>query len=194
MLVDYPVARTKLPAVTLVKSSLINASIVGLRENGNYDRYLALVPTGARTALLALPVGAWVPIDLAVTHYLACDQLGMAATEIIAMGSRVTKKTVLELFLRLAKDAGSTPWAVLPQLPRLWARLYTGGGVAVSAVGPKDAEIHIVKNPLAQIGYWRTGLRGIVHALAAPLATRLYVRAASPPNVDDLITYQMSWA
>ncbi len=116
LLVDYPVARTKLSWVTHVKSSLLNASIVGLRETSNYDRYVALVPVDARETVLNLPAG------------------------------------------------------------------------------PKDAEVHIVKNPLAQIGYWRTGLRGIVHALAAPLATRLYVRAASRPDVDDLITYHLSWA
>jgi hypothetical protein len=198
ILVDYPVPRGRVHACSNTRSTLLGSSILALRERGHFDRWNGLIDPRARDAILYTPAGVWQPVAISEAHYDACERLALPAEEILAMGNavaRFTQKTVLALTLRLAHETGVTPWMILDQTPRLWARLYQGSAMALVKVGPKDAELHFVGNPLSRFAYWRTGLCGIIHALAEPFATKAYVREKIVARADDHpVAYRVSWA
>jgi hypothetical protein len=113
-------------------------------------------------------VRSWLPIDLAWTHYATCNALGLTADEVLSIGAKVAPVQVsgVGLLLRAARAGGITPWALFDNASRYWQRMYDGGRVDVYREGRKDARLVVRGQPLLRFGYWRTGLRGIVQALA----------------------------
>jgi hypothetical protein len=198
ILVDFPVPRARIHPCTSTRSTLLGSSILALRERHHFDRWNEVVDPRFREAILYTPAGVWMPIAAGEAHYAACDRLALSPEEILAMGNavaRFTQKTVLALALRLAHETGTTPWMILDQTPRLWARLYQGSALSLHKVGPKDAELHFVGNSLARFAYWRTGLCGIIHALVEPFATKSYVREMIVARAEDHpVAYRVSWA
>jgi hypothetical protein len=187
----------KVRRCSAARSTLLGSSILALRERGHFDRYVAQLDGSERDAVLLTPAGVWLPISVAEAHYRACDALALSADEILAMGNavaRLTQKTVLALALRLATESGTTPWAILHQTPKLWARLYQGSSVELAKLGPKDAELAVFGNSLAQFAYWRTGLRGIIGSMAAPFARTVYVREIAHGGAANFhVAYRISW-
>jgi hypothetical protein len=197
-LVDFPSPRAALLPCTSVRSTLTGSSILALRERGHFEKWKALVDPAARETLLFTPAGVWLPVATAMAHYDACERLGLSQDDVLGMGNavaRLTQQSVLSLALRLANESGTTPWTTLAYCPRLWARLYQGSAVGIWKVGPKDAELHVLGNPLAKFAYWRTALGGIVHSLVSPFAGKAYVREVRVRDAPDHpVLYRIAWA
>src|SRR5690349_21822232 len=64
-------------AVRHVRSTLILSSLAVLRERGLQGAYLAELPLAYHGAILEAVAGAWMPIDVGLAHYVACDALGL---------------------------------------------------------------------------------------------------------------------
>jgi hypothetical protein len=195
-IVDFSSPRGEIGPVTLVRSTLIAASIQALRHRGLLDRYRAKLTTEWADRLCNAPAGTWLPIDHAMEHYSACDRLEIDDDAILGMGNAVatiTQKTVFSLAARLVKEAGASPITALAQSQRLWSRLFVGGGVAAFQTGPKDARYETVGVPLARHRYFRVGYRGIMTAIAAPFARSLIVREMTPRAADDNVTMKLAW-
>ena len=58
---------SKVVPCTAVRSTLLSASLLSLRERGLTERYYALLPKDLHLAMQTLVAGSWVPMDVAST-------------------------------------------------------------------------------------------------------------------------------
>ena len=131
---------------------------------------------------------------MAEAHYTACDGLRLSTDEMLQIGAAVAPvhASGVSVVLRAARAGGATPWTVLHNGARYWARMYDGSAITVTEKGPKDALIAITAQPLAASRYWRTGLRGILLALGNGLSQKAHVREM-PAQGGDEVTYSLAW-
>ena len=81
------------PPVSRVRSTLLSASLQGLRMMGWEKRYYDALPPALHHEIRALIAGVWLPVDLAVAHYTACDRMELSTDEIKEMGKAVSMRT-----------------------------------------------------------------------------------------------------
>jgi hypothetical protein len=179
IVLPLPVARERVVPATQFRSTWIVASQRGLRACGHFDRYASQVDPSQRSALLHCVAGVWLPMSLARAHYDACDALNLSAEEQLKMGDLVGDHgaaTLIATVAKVAKGAGATPWAVFPQLDRIWRRGANGGAVSVTRCGPKEAIGEVVGCELFDVPYFRVAFRGVVLGMTRPFCTNLYLR------------------
>jgi hypothetical protein len=183
--------------VTFVRSTLLQASLESLRIRSLVDRYTALLPAQYHEPIMRTLAPTWMPVDTAVAHYRACEELGLLDHEQLDIGGDVgrrVQRSSLSTIVRASKAAGVTPWLGLSSIDRLWFRLMQGGGVSVTKLGPKDAGIVIDQVPLAQFRYFRNGFRGLILAAAELFANKVYVHTMHGQCSSSRLSYKMSWA
>ncbi len=192
---DTPMAalRTDVVPCSRVRSTVIVSSIHALRAAGHYDAYAARVDPGVRERLVTLGAPTWLPVDLARAHYTACDALRLPGDEVRRISGALAPvhASGVDVLIRAARVGGLSPWAIFTRAPRYWERMYEGGALVVHEDGPKDARLVVLGQPLAEVGYWRTGFAGILCALADALSTRAYVKETPGPQS---VSYGISWA
>ena len=198
IVLPFPAPFEKLDAVTELRSTLIASSLQSLKARGHLARYSELVAEQHRDTLLHCIAGQWFPISLGFAHYEACDRLGLSLEEQREIGSDVSRRiheTFLGVVVQMAKGVGVTPWTVLVRGNQLWARTLRGGGLQVTRLGPKDAQIEIARLPLLEIPYFRTAAQGIYQVAIGMFATRAHVRyvAAQSRTPGELSTLHVSW-
>ena len=67
-------------------------------------------------------------------------QLPDAEIEVMASGvSSRLRDTFLAVIMRSSRNVGASPWVLLNQAGRFWARIFQGGTVRLNRRGPKDA-------------------------------------------------------
>ena len=127
----------------------------------------------------------WIPTALAEAHYTACNGLGYAPREFAEMGKDVGDRihgTMLSTAVRLAKGAGVTPWTIYAQFGRFWERIFIGGGIAVQKLGPKEAHVEVVGQPLVGIHYYRAAQKALFLGLIELLARRRTPSTSQAPG------------
>jgi hypothetical protein len=130
----------KVALATHFRSTWLTASLDGLKAKGHYARYIELLPARFHDPILHSIAGVWLPIDIAVAHYAACDALGLTQAEQLDMGREVLtrlKKTIFSLAFRAARDIGVTPWTMLKLLPGQFEREVRGGRAASFDSAPR---------------------------------------------------------
>ncbi len=195
VIVKLPVSPSALPPLTRVRSTLVVSSLRALEEQGLVDRYFRLLPATLAPDVRGAIAGTWLPVDLAVAHYRACDALGLTISEQIEMGRRVGDKiqgTLLGTLVTMAKQAGVGPWTFLERLDRLYERLAVGGGIAVTRVADKDALVDIYRVPTFEIPYFAIAYRGVIQGICDLFCTKAYVKPGR--LVSERMTYSISWA
>jgi hypothetical protein len=174
----FAVPRERLPLTWAIRSTWVGSSLQAIRDRGYFDQYATLLPREYHTAIIESVAGVWLPIDVGLAHYNACDRLGLSKRETWDIGVQVTRRvhgTTLGLAVRLAKQSGVTPWTILAQLGRLWDRIYQGGGVAVYKRGPKEAVVDIAQWPLASVGYVRQTMPAVVLGIVEMFCQKAYI-------------------
>ena len=184
------------PLVAEVRGALINTSILTLRAFDLYDAYLEHLGPKEREEIFSVVAGTWVPMDLAMTHYRACEALELPPSRLyeigFSAGGRV-QGTVLGIVLRLAKSTGATVWTAFTQIQKLYDRVFNqGGAVSVIKLGPKEARIEFIQVPLCEMAYFRGGLRGIITAGAELFCRKAIIRETNATKAS--VTYRASWA
>lgn len=182
---------------TSFRSTWLSSSLRALRERHLLDGYLAHLPKQHHEIVLSTVVGVWLPIEIAIAHYAACDALALEPTEIIEIGREATNHvhgTLLATFVRLAKGAGVTPWTVMVRLQELWNRVWVGGGVSVTKLGPKEARLEIVGWPCASSPYCRIAVRGVITAVTDLFCNRSYAREIPSLTSSTSLGFVVSWA
>lgn len=182
---------------THLRSTLLTTSLQSLRAHGYYDRYAALLPAQDRDAVLTSVAGVWLPMAVGVAHYKACDALGLAAAEQFAIGREVGDRvqgTLLGLVVRTAKTAGLSPWAGLSNCTRLYLRLFQGGSVRLVKLGPKEARLELVNNPLAASQHYRNGFRGVAVAGAELFCQKVYGTEMPKMTTPTGFALRLAWA
>jgi hypothetical protein len=177
-----------------VRSTLLVGSLKALRDHGHGERYASIVGPAFYERILTMGAPTWLELAAAQTHYHACDALHLSMDEILRIGAAVAPVAVsgIAVMIRAAKAGGVTPWTVLRNADRYWARMYDGSAAIVTEAGPKDARIEIVAQPLARSTYWRTGCRGVIKTAAGAFAEKAYAREV-PSRADDRVVYSLSW-
>jgi hypothetical protein len=196
-IVAFDVPRSEISPVTEFRSAWLHSSIRSLRTHGLYARYADLLPAQHRDTVLGSPIGVWLPVDIALAHYSACERLGLDAPKQIALGAEVAARvhsTILSIAVKLAHEAGATPWTVLAQFGRLWGHIWVGGAVGVHKLGPKEARLEVVGWPLAKFDYCRNGIAGVTQGLIQLFCSKVYVREVPRLCTPTSLGYRIAWA
>jgi hypothetical protein len=179
-----------------VRTTLLIASQDALRAAGLFEAYVAA--TGShRSELLSLYAGSWKGVDVATAHYEACDRLRLPAAKILELGksvSAVTHSILASTALRMAREAGVTPWFYFRQADRFWARAWDGSALFVEQIGPKDVHVKIAGMPLACIPYFRLAFAGFATAIAEFTSRKAFARHVPGECTETALGYHVAWA
>jgi hypothetical protein len=196
-IVSFGVPRTDIPPVTEFRSAWLHSSLRSLRTHGLFERYVALLPARHRDWVLESPIGVWLPSEVAVVHYAACEKLELDTPTQIAIGAEVAQQvhnTILSIAVKLPHQAGATPWTVLGQFGRLWAHIWVGGGVGVFNLGPKEARLEVVGWPCSRFAYCKNGILGVTEGLIQLFCSKVYVREVPKLCTSSSLGYRVAWA
>ena len=183
------------PKVSYVRSTLLSSSIETLKTLGYYERYLELLPEEHHDTILLTLAPTWHPIGLAMAHYHACDELGLAEDELRHIGESVSGRimgTFLGTVMRSSRNAGASPWIALKKYDKLWDRLMQGGGVRVYEEGPKDAIVETHGLPLLEHRYFMVAYAGVIKGATGMFAKTVHVNPRRPPDRHAART-SVSW-
>jgi hypothetical protein len=186
----------RIEPVREVRTTVIVTSIAVLRSTGHFDQYAESLPPEVRDVIVHSVAGAWIPIDLALVHYGACDALGLQPDEIAALGRTVFDKvggTLLGTMFRMAREVGASPWTVLPHLQRFWDRAYRGGGLCITKTGPKEARGEVQQARICDSIYYRNALRGLLSGVLELFCQKAYVTITRDRRPAGA-TFRMQWA
>ena len=185
-----------LGAVSKIRSTLITTSLRTLTDRKLIDRYFTELAEEHRAAMHNMVAGVWIPVEVAIAHYRACDALELSSTTQLEIGQQVGSRiqgTLLGTMATLSKQAGATPWTFLSRLDRLYDRLVVGGGVSVDKRAPKEALVNVYGVPLFDIPYFATAWRGVIQGLCELFCGRAYVKHGQL-STSQRITYIVAWA
>lgn len=178
--------------VTQVRGSLIASSLSTLRQRELFERYEPLLEPAYREQVLYCVAASWLPTEVAMAHYRACDAMGVSDRELDALGNEVSKRimgTFLATMVRSARHVGNS--IPLRQYPRLWERLLIGGSCRVRMFGPKDARIESYGVPMFSYRYFRVGYAGLVRGASLLFRTAAHVRVRNAS--DESLVLDLSW-
>jgi hypothetical protein len=198
VILPFRMPREQIPDAKLFRSTWLSSSLIALRERGEFDRYLSLLDPQYHHTVNSSVAGAWLPTEVAIAHYRACGGLGLTTEQIAERSLEVTRrvhKTVLELALRVARDAGASPWTIYGRLDKLWDRVWQGGGVSVTRIGPKDALIEIAGWRCAAEPYCRAAMPWVVAAVTELFCKKAFVDDATKVGTpSNELALRASWA
>jgi len=184
--------------VTHMRSTLISASLLAIKERGYFEAYAKLLPRELHDPVLNAVAGTWLDLPLVVAHYRAANEIGVGPTDLIEIGRSVARRihdSLLGTLVKMAKNIGVTPWIGLEYQPKLWARVCMGGSVAVYRLGPKEARYEAHGFPdLAKIAYFRSSLRGMFIGSGELFCSRMFVQEIPSFTARGVIALRAAWA
>lgn len=192
ILVDHRSAKG--PTVSAVRGSLLVSAIERLKACGYHDRYLAVLSPTLREKVSFSLAMSWLPIELVIQHCQACDELVLSDAELQALGGETASSMARVMLGSLARNAGMTPLVALGSAGRVYDRIYEGGGVSVTRLGPKDLRLEQIGTRLAASRYFRVTTQGFYRSLCELFCKKAYVAPAR--GVDrgpDSYAVTVSW-
>jgi hypothetical protein len=116
---------------------------------------------------------------VAEAHYQAWESLDLPDAEVEAIAAGVAarlRETFLAMLVRGSRTVGATPWVLLNQAGRFWARIFQGGSVRLSQRGPKDALLEASGLTMFDGRAFPIAYRGVVRAGVSLFARTLLLR------------------
>ena len=197
ILVPFPSTLSREPAATHCRGTLVVASLQTLKRRGHYERYVQFVPPEHLTTIASTVAGMWLPIDVGMAHYRACDALELHVAEQLSMGGEVVhnlQRTFIGTVLKAAgSGAGITPLLGLQKFATVYSRTIKGGGARVIRIGPKDVRVEFVGLPFASVSYFRTAYRGFIQAGCEFFAQRVVVTELKSFLTQTTTAYRIAW-
>jgi hypothetical protein len=174
--VPVPEPRANIQPANQFRSTWIVSSHDGLRQFGYFNRYQALLGEH-REQILTCVAAVWLPLDVARTHYQACEQLRITDAQYLEMANAAgqVRKAWNAVLIAGAERAEATPWTVLATLPRAWARAANGGAVGVYQLAETQARVEYVGCELLEIPYFRRAVRVMIQLLVGHSCDTLLV-------------------
>jgi len=198
VLVPFPRTLSAVPEATHCRGTLLLASRRALQAHGHFDAYRARLAPDDELAIASSVAGTWLPIELGVAHYRACDALALPAGEQLRLGAAVVhelQRTFIGTVLRAAaKGAGVSPLFGLEKFFDIYARTMKGGGGRLVRVGPKDARVEFIGNPFSAIRYFRVAYRGFITAGCEFFAQRVVTAELDAHRSETTVGYRIAWA
>lgn len=180
-----------------VRNVLLQSSLAELRALGHYERYATLIDRKTLAQLVEASLApGWIAVELAHAHYDACDRLELTDEQLSAIGDRVGERVQAALLVSLAKkvrEPGFDLWSEIGPLSRMWARVFDGGSVQTSKLGPCDELVEERGFSLFRYDYYRAGHLAVLKAShrALGIDARAQIVAYDPQN-DDLVA-RVTW-
>jgi hypothetical protein len=193
--VPHLAPRERVPVASAVRGTVILASLRGIRARGYGDRYMANLDPAFHETLASLTAATWLPLSFAFAHYEACDRLKLdrhVMEEIGAESGRFINETILTVLSRLSREGGLTPWTALTNVNKLSQRTWIGGSFAVWKLGPKEARLEWIQQPVARVPYFRHAFGAFAHGICSMFCRKMYVRDLPIQHTTEL-AYRLSW-
>lgn len=186
------------PVVTHCRGTLIFSSRRALASHGHIEAYRKHLAPEHETVINSSTAGEWLPIEVGVAHYRACDALDLSTDEQLRLGAAVVleiQRTFIGTALRAAaRGASVSPLVGLKQFFGTYARSIRGGGSRLVQTGPKDLRAEFVGNPLAGIQYFRVAYRGFIVAGCEVFARRAVAAELDKYASPTSVAYRIAWA
>lgn len=183
--------------VQAVRNTVILASFAALKAHGHHERYLQLIRADLLEQLVAGSLApGWIPVELAHAHYEACDGLQLGPEQFDAIGKSAGDRVQAAVHVSSAKkarDAEYDLWLAVGSLHRMWPRMFQGGSVQVSKLGPKDQLVEEKGHTLNRYRYYRHAHLAAVTATYEALGGRVKVSIASYDPATDEMNVRISW-
>jgi hypothetical protein len=195
-IVAFHTPRERIVPVTHFRGTWLTSSVQALRKRDLFDRYVALVAPADRDPIVYCAAVSWVPTELVVRHYDACEQLALPTETLLEIGTEVTQRvhaSSLALGRSVANASGVTPWSILGRVDKLWSRAVMGGAVGVAKTGPKDARVELLGFPVSHLRYNRIATRGIIHGMIALFASSVWVSEIAQLCTPTSLAYRAQW-
>lgn len=173
------------------------SSYASIRDAGYDAPYRVAFPKEHHPVLFEATAGMWIPIEVAVAHYEACATLGLSHDAQLALGRVAGEKvrgTILGTAVRMAREAGVTPWVVMPHFQRFWNRAFDGGGLYIEKRGPKEAHLEVHRAAQADCVYWRAALCGLGIGMIELFARKAYMQETTRKRTRGFATFRIQWA
>lgn len=198
MIVPLPNTFARAPVSTHIRSTLLVSSLGAITRHGFRDAYVKLVPPQRLTAIETAIAGMWLPLDIALDHYGACDRLDLPKSLPFELGGEVVRelqKTFLGTLLKLASsEAGVSAWTGLARFGAIYERSFKGGGIRIFQLGPKDVRVEVLGQPLSAIAYFRIAYRGFIKAGCEFFTKSVFVHDVPKHCTATTLAYRISWA
>jgi hypothetical protein len=188
---------TPIRPVTSIRSTILQSSLASLRGRGSFDDWSRVVDPNFRDVIVQSIAPTWLPIEVGVAHYAACEALMLPLSDQVAMGEVVGDRiqgTFMATLLRSARAAGMNPMILLSQFDRMWTRVFQGGSIQLVHTGPKDLDIEVRGLPLVRLPYFRTAFCGVVRAGIAFAGVRsALVKQKSHRTEENVYLMHAAW-
>lgn len=179
------------PTVVGVRGSLLASSIETLRELGLFEAYRAKLDPSYAEAILYGVASSWLPVEVAMAHYAACDALALSDADLARIGEAVSTRimgTFLGTMLRSSRSVGAapSPWVPIKQYGRVCERLMNGGRYVVYEAGPKDAVLEAHGIPMLAYRYFRSAQVGMTRGAAGVFAKTCFAKELHMLGADRI--------
>jgi len=116
----------------------------------------------------------WMPVELVLDHYRACDKLQLSDEAILDAGTRAGDKMGSALLVAGAQPQvevkNRSPWPLLQAFARMGRRIYDGASAQYVKTAANSLRIEYCGNPLFAFHYYRVAhcgfLRQAFHSLS----------------------------
>jgi len=190
-----PRSKRDTPPVDAVRGFVFLSGLRWMEKQGIADRFRKILDADVETELVTLTTSQWVPLDISLKAYAACDALGLSMDEQIDLGravSRANNGVVIETLTRLIGKVVS-PWTALGHLDRVWQRSNRGGAVAVYKLGERMARLEFWQVPLAQSPFFVTSMRGAIAVGLEPFCEKLVISEIPEHTTKDFFALRVMW-
>lgn len=196
VLLALPRPMREIADATHVRGSVIVASQRALRTRNVWEAYQAAIEPQFRDELAIVLASTWVPMEVAVAHYRACESLHFDPEVIREIGretGRIIYSATIAVVMKLSNQVGTTPLAILRNLDRFRVRTWQGSAFEVKQLGPKEAELLWFGQPCGSVPYFCEGFGAFLCGTFEPLCRTSYYRLLRPPPGVPAIAYRLSW-
>ncbi len=185
--------------MTAIRSTLITSSLASLRLRGLLSRYEAAQQSPHRDTILRCVAGEWLPFEVGLAHYRACDDLGLSPELQVAIGKDVSRRihdTFLSMIVKMARGAGVTPWLLLGKGNILHGRLYRGAGMRIVRLGDKAARVELARHAMLEVPYYRNAVVGVYTAGVELLSRNVDCRVLKAESSEPArrLVMRIDWA
>jgi hypothetical protein len=183
--------------VLAVRTLMLQSSLAQLRQQGHFDLYASFMAKDVLEQLCSEVAPGWIPVELALAHYEACDNLMLTPEQVAQLGRSTGDRLMETTFGTLTKRSREPDfevWAVAEQLHRIWGRLYQGGSVQVTRLSSRDQLIELFGFTLNRSLYYRYGNLAVVAQMFAGLGLKIAAaKIASYSAARDECAIRLSW-
>lgn len=174
---------------------MLRSTVAILEQRGLRDRYVAELAPEHRDAVLAAVPALWLPLEVGMAHYEACDRLGLSELEQASIGWETARRfhgPVMMTALRLAGTVTS-PWFAATLVHRNWGRVWKGSAMSVARVGRDEALVELAGWPAARIGYARVAFRGALRGTIEYFCRRAQLAEVRDLRTETSLGFRVRW-